>query len=72
MQRHVDVSGLRHWCQWLRHGCQSVSLSALSKVAVKPFAAYEPRKVHPDGPAAAVADECLPLYRHLHDRRWLV
>lgn len=34
------------------------------------FAAYRPRDVHLDGPAAAVADTCRPLYERLHGVRW--
>ena len=34
------------------------------------FAPYRPRPVSLDGPAADVATACLPLYEHLHARRW--
>ena len=34
------------------------------------FAAYQPREVDLQGPAAAVAEECLPLYERLHAERW--
>jgi hypothetical protein len=34
------------------------------------FAEYRRRDVHLDGPAAAVAEECLPLYERLHAARW--
>jgi hypothetical protein len=36
------------------------------------FAAYRPREPRLTGTAAAVADECLPLYRALHGARWVV
>jgi Sulfotransferase domain len=36
------------------------------------FAEHRPRDVHLDGGAAAVAEECLPLYERLHARRWRV
>lgn len=34
------------------------------------FAGYRPRDTHLDGPAAAVAEECIPLYERLHEVRW--
>jgi hypothetical protein len=34
------------------------------------FERPRPRAVHLDGPAAEVAEECLPLYRRLHAVRW--
>lgn len=36
------------------------------------FAPYQPRVVSLHGPAAAVADECLPYYERLHAQRMLV
>lgn len=35
------------------------------------FGEHRPRRVQLDGIAAAVADQCLPMYHHLHDVRWL-
>jgi hypothetical protein len=34
------------------------------------FAPYRPREVELTGRPAAVAEECMPLYRRLHARRW--
>ena len=36
------------------------------------FAEPRPRDVHLEGAAAAVADECRPLYHHLHEARLLL
>jgi hypothetical protein len=36
------------------------------------FAAYQPRNLPLDGPAAAVADECLPMYERLYEARWVL
>src|SRR5262245_45506849 len=36
------------------------------------FAPYQPRRPRLTGAAADVAEECLPLYRALHDVRWIV
>ncbi|HZA75379.1 MAG TPA: hypothetical protein VE623_03215 [Acidimicrobiales bacterium] len=35
------------------------------------FAPYKPRDPQLAGPAAAVAEKCLPLYQRLHEARWL-
>jgi hypothetical protein len=34
------------------------------------FAEYRPRDPHLDGRAAAVAEECLPMYERLYEARW--
>jgi hypothetical protein len=36
------------------------------------FAEYRPRDPQLDGHAAAVAEECRPLYERLHGRRWVL
>jgi hypothetical protein len=36
------------------------------------FAGYHPRRPRLTGAAAAVAEECLPLYRRLHEVRWVL
>lgn len=36
------------------------------------FAEYRPRAVQLDGPHAAVARDCLPLYHRLHEARWVL
>jgi hypothetical protein len=36
------------------------------------FAEHRPRHAPPEGPAAAVAEACLPLYERLHVARWVV
>jgi hypothetical protein len=36
------------------------------------FADYRPRKPQLDGPAAAVAEECLPMYEQLYEARWVL
>jgi hypothetical protein len=36
------------------------------------FAPYQPRRPRLTGDAAEVAEECLPLYRALHEVRWVV
>jgi hypothetical protein len=34
------------------------------------FAEHRPRGPRLEGPAAAVAEECLPFYERLHEARW--
>jgi hypothetical protein len=36
------------------------------------FAEYQPRNPQLDGPAAAVAEQCLPIYERLHGARWVL
>ncbi|HEX6421862.1 MAG TPA: hypothetical protein VFZ79_00170 [Acidimicrobiales bacterium] len=36
------------------------------------FARHRPRHTQPQGPAAAVAEACLPLYERLHATRWVL
>ena len=50
---------------WGRHWYEAVWRST-------GFAPYRPRESRLSGTAAVVADECLPLYRRLHDARWVV
>jgi Sulfotransferase domain len=48
---------------WGRHWYEAVWRST-------GFAEHRPRQVRLTGPAAAVAEECLPLHRRLHEARW--
>jgi hypothetical protein len=50
---------------WGRHWYEAVWRST-------GFAPYRPREPRLSGTAAVVAEECLPLYRRLHDARWVV
>jgi hypothetical protein len=36
------------------------------------FTEYRPRDPRLDGPAAAVAEECLPMYQRLYEARWVL
>ena len=36
------------------------------------FAEHQPRDPHLDGPAAAVAEVCRPIYERLHAARWVL